>query len=300
MTTKPKITIKERIPVAETLPTLMVGHHMTTQHGVGNALRLIIQLGGNVIQVFLSPPNSASKGKPLSSEDIHDTLHLIETFSARVFVHGKYLYNFCRNNVPWHSVLSDEMQEAAKIGADVVIHQGKNVSELKLNRQDALKNYVTNIEHILLKTPGNNKILLENSCQQGTELGYTLLELSVIYNLFSDKARQRIGFCIDTCHIFVAGSLDMTPDSVICFFRQFDRLIGLKHLRLVHLNNSSIKFDGHNDSHANLMKGHIPWEGLSTFINECVRYSIPMVMETDSALIQEEINLVRSVIIPEL
>jgi deoxyribonuclease IV len=273
----------------------VIGHHMDSSYGITNAARLLLQLGGNAIQVNITNPADNTINN-VDDDDIAELSGLREQFQLYVVVHGKFIYNFCRpaSSIQWQrKSLIHEMTHAAKLGADLVIHQGKNV--LGLPRNEALANYVSFIEQALAATPRlTNKILLENSCQQGTEMGYTVRELADIYQRFSPANRSRIGFCIDTCHIFVAGELDMEISSIDDFFQQFQSLIGLEHLKVVHLNDSAVPFDGHNDSHANIGAGHIPIDGLKHFVNKCHQLEIPMILETPSTKIIGEIEFVHN------
>jgi apurinic endonuclease APN1 len=271
---------------------------MSSEYGIANAMRLMAQMGGNAVQVCITPLNSALITKSLTDSDVEDTLYLRKEHDIYVVVHGKYVYNFCRLNVPWQTkAFMFELQQAMRIGADLVIHQGKNLPELGLAREDALRNYVNQIQDVIRQCPGQNRVLLENSCHQGNELGYTLDELAKIYSMFESDVKDRVGVCIDTCHIFVAGELDMTPDKVREFFLRFDSLIGLDVLALVHLNDSKVRFDGHNDHHENLFRGHAPADGIRTFGQMCYKYNIPIILETPSTMIEEEISLVREVVI---
>lgn len=276
----------------------LIGHHMSReQYGLVNAVKVLIQMGGNATQICLSAPQTTLKGKAVTDIEAAEVKQLCKENGIYIVVHGKYTYNFCRRFVTWQlNLLEHELIEAAKLNADLVIHQGNNMLKIGLSREEALKNYACQIQSIILQTPGSNRILLENSCQQGAELGYTLEELAKIYKLFSKEAQKRIGFCIDTCHIFVAGELDMEPHSIRPFFERFDNLIGLNNLRLVHLNDSKIKFGCKRDRHEALFKGVMPRKGLSLFIEECAVRGIPMVLETPTDDVESEIGVVWDII----
>lgn len=104
----------------------------------------------------------------------------------------------------------------------------------------------------------SNPIYLENSCQQGNEIGYTLEELAEIWHSFDKKYHKRLGFCLDTCHAFVAGMLQfIDEEEVDTWFRRFDMLIGLRNLKVIHFNDSKTPFNGHNDHHHDLLQGYI-------------------------------------------
>ena len=77
--------------------------------------------------------------------------------------------------------------EAQKVSADVIIHQGKNLKELGLSKEQAHQNFADNVSKILKGLSGTNKIILENSCRQGTECGYSLDDLVDIYHRLDDS-----------------------------------------------------------------------------------------------------------------
>jgi apurinic endonuclease APN1 len=210
-------------------------------------------------------------------------------------LHGKYTYNFCRHNVENQiQILTEEINLASKLSCDVVIHQGKNVATEKISRLEAINNYVRNLTEVIERTyeQDNVCLLLENSAGQGTELGFTLDELAFIYHQFDDATKQRIGFCLDTCHAFVAGELDCRKkENVLRFFALFETQIGLEHLKLIHFNDSSIKFGGGRDLHGDLLGGYITnpilggsQEGMMYLAQVANQMKIPMILETPCVL----------------
>lgn len=219
--------------------------------------------------------------------------------------HSKYIYNFCRPNVQSQiESLIQDINIASKIGCDVVIHQGKNVKSEQMSKLHAINNYVTNITDVINQTSDcDTCILLENSAGQGSELGYTLDELTYIYNQFDDDSKQRIAFCIDTCHIFTAGELDMRRvEAVEHFLRQFDESIGINKLKCIHFNDSGSKFSGKRDIHADIMGGYISnplmggsCEGLKYLAIYASDHHIPLIFETPctSLSIQEQLEYVK-------
>ena len=272
-----------------------------------NVIKLI-QIGGNAFQMFISSPSTWYPPNDIPIDDINGLSDLKKKKTLYSVVHGKYIYNFCRECTGRFArqvnVLVRELEVADSIGSDVVIHQGKNVAEIKLSNDDALDMFVSNLQLVLERTSSlTNKIILENSCHQGTELGFTLDELVAIYNRFTSSEQERIGFCIDLCHIFVSGELDVRdPYQVNQFFSRFDKLIGLNKLKVIHFNDSSTKFNGHNDNHGNLGQGYIgssslggSMDGFKQVIAWCKKYSIPMILETPSAGHIAEIKMLKSI-----
>jgi apurinic endonuclease APN1 len=251
--------------------------------------------GATAIQLFLSSPKIWATNK-LKKEEIQLIKdYQNKNFGNYVVVHGKYLYNFCRP--PDEDIhkqiksLVNELTEADKISSDVVIHQGKNIKELKQTNEIACKNYIDNVTEVIKQTAhlaNSPKIILENSARQGTEIGYTLEELAFIFNSFDTDTKTRLGICIDLCHIFVAGSLDMrNKTEVKTFFKQFNEKIGLEHLTVIHFNDSNCKFNGHNDNHQDIFKGYIgaenlggSTEGFKMVVKYANKYDIPLILET--------------------
>jgi deoxyribonuclease-4 len=254
------------------------------------------RMGGTGIQIVLGALDDRKSIMDLDPEDVIKTLSIRAKYGYYVVVHGKYIYNFCRENWRWQEdCLFQELKIAAKINADVVIHQGKNVSELKLDVKSALDVYAAVVTRVAkrMKAAGlKNRIILENSSRQGTELGYSLEQLAQIYEAIPDEFKPYIGFCIDTCHIFVAGEEDWKEPEAL--FHRFDTLIGLQHLKVVHLNDSAIPFNGRNDHHAGIGKGHIAKESLHRIVKYCNSRNIPMILETPITGMQEEIALFKA------
>lgn len=238
-----------------------------------------------VLQFSINPSQLTTVG--------YDLRNPIPQGDRYLVLHGKYTYNFCRHDVENQiQVLTKEIELASKVSdvCDVVIHQGKNVSTEKLSRLEAIGNYVRNITEVLERTYEQDHVhlLLENSAGQGTELGFTLDELAFIYHQFDDTVRQRIGFCLDTCHAFVAGELDARrKENVVSFLTQFEVQIGLEHLKLIHFNDSSIVFGGHRDLHGDLLGGYITntvlggsQEGMMYLAQVAKERKIPLILET--------------------
>ncbi len=248
--------------------------------------------GGSAAQVYMSNRNSFFPGADLTQEEVEKICSFRKETGFYLVCHSKLLLNLCQNDQTDPRVLPAlicDMRAADRLGADIVVHQGKNVAKLNLSREEALMRYVLNLQAAIDATPElSNRILLENSCQQGTELGYTLQELVMIWRLLEPEYHVRIGFCLDTCHAHVGGMMDLSSSqSVAETFQEFDRKIGLEHLGVIHFNDSEIRFDGHNDSHADLLIGHGgnpglggTTMGLQKVVEYAKKHCIPLVLET--------------------
>jgi deoxyribonuclease IV len=292
-------------------PKCKVGWHIPKEDMVGICQQLL-SCGFKAVQVYLSGRIAHAPGEPLSKNAVEKLLKLRDEQDLYIAVHGKLTLNFCQEavNIP---ALTCDIFEAARINADVVLHQGENVK--KLSREEALTRYALNVVEALDQTAGlSNRILLENSCQQGTQLGYKLDDLVTIWRLIGatplskeyenidnsegftiSNYQERIGFCLDLCHCHVGGMIDMRdPDAVTRWMKEFDDAIGLQNLRLIHFNDSEIKFDGHNDSHCDILRGYIGNPdiggnslGFRKVIEYANTYGIPVVLETQGIIPME-------------
>lgn len=263
------------------------------------------------IQVFLTSPRFKScKNKPDSNPVV--ITRMLKDNKVKLFVHGKYIYNFCRECIDkwsWqHDSLIKELHLASSYGAPLVIHQGKNLPELKLSRDDAVKVFADNITSVLKGYVSTYKIknadvilLLENSANQGNELGYELQELHKIRQLIDSKYRHLVGFCLDTCHYFAAGQCSMSnKQTVNQMFDDIIGTIGIENLKLIHLNDSKQQLGSRRDNHQDLCDGYI-WKddnsGLKHLVRLSHKYRIPIVTETPGAGRVEEINMLKSMLV---
>ena len=151
------------------------------------------------------------------------------------------------------------------------------------------------------------RVMLENSAGEGTKLGNTLDNLAEIINGVPEGVRDRVDVCIDTMHIFGAGQYDFGKcESVVQFFSDFDKKIGLKKLKCIHLNDCepTIKYGDRKDRHACLCQGNI-WGNesdnekiddkilsLATLLRLSETYNIPLIGETTDSM--WDYNIIKS------
>ncbi len=250
-------------------------------------------IGANAIQLVISH----SKGTSYipNDDDIETRINNLDVF---IVAHGMYTINLCNRGSQFNFAkreLIKQLNVCEKLQCDIVIHQGKNTKNLPI--EHAMKLYVDAITEIIRESKTEiPKVLLENSCHAGTEMGYNITQLAQIFNMFPPDVKPRIGFCLDTCHAFVAGELDMRDvEAVKRFITDFDTQIGLNNLCLIHINDSKSKFGTHSDRHASWMNGYMTNQhvlsttemqnslhGLMYFLVVLgLRNQIPMTLETD-------------------
>ena len=165
-------------------------------------------------------------------------------------------------------------------GIGTIVHVGKTVRLTSdENGEDEMEKAIRNA---LRESEGT--VILETSCGAGSELLYKLEDFANFYARFSKKEKERFKICFDTCHVFVAGEYDLsTTHGMKQYLHDFEQLIGIEYLAVIHLNDSKGEFGSHLDRHENIGYGHIfkknkePLDLLLTFAR---KYNIPLVLET--------------------
>jgi deoxyribonuclease-4 len=278
---------------------LHIGCHSSYKDGILNAISKVHEIGGDVVQLFFSDSTSSSlktKLKP-SPDEIAEISYFLKSHHIQLFVHAVYVINFCNypsqsgrikyalNNVMYDLELCDKLG-----GAGVVLHFGNSV--VSETPALAFKNMADNIAYILKHTAStvkNAKLLLETSAGQGRQIGVTLQEISqfiVEINVKYPKWHNRLGFCIDTAHIFASGYDIRTPAKWDGYMREFDQLVGFKHLYAFHLNDSASQLGDKRDRHRPLTAGHIFMKPDGHIILQhiksfCIKHNIPIILETN-------------------
>lgn len=231
-------------------------------------------------QVFLSNPADLSH--------CHNHCHNHSDSTSMSIAHGKYIYNLCREESSYQiDLMTEELLTAHSQHMDLIIHQGKNIESEGLTRLSALNNYINGVKTVLDNSIHvSNKIILENSSKQGTELGYSLKELSYVIDEIDN---DRIGLCIDTCHAFTSGECDFRSIShVEQYIEDLHEYRLIDKLSIIHLNDCQVPFGACNDHHADFSAGYITdsklsgnFSGIHLFIKEIIdKKSINYVFET--------------------
>ena len=125
---------------------------------------------------------------------------------------------------------------------------------------------------------GEVMVLLETTAGQGSNLGYTFEHLRQTIN--SSKCPERLGVCLDTCHVFVAGYDIRTEEMYHETFDEFDRVIGLDRLRAFHLNDAKAKYCSRVDRHEHIGEGNLGELPFKLLLNDARFADVPMVIET--------------------
>ena len=236
----------------------MIGIHI-------NDINYIYKSNKKIFQIFINEKISNDK----------KFINHIKNNDIIIIVHVSYSINLSKNWSPNSShilQLINEIKYAHKIGSPyIVIHTGKQMDK---PLSVAINNMYSSLLHILSYTK-NVKILLETPSGQGTE---TLTDIKDFCN-FVKKFNDKIGICIDTCHIFVAGNDIRTQKNINNFFEIIDKTVGINKVKLCHLNDSKNKLGSRIDRHEKIGKGYIGQSSLNQIIKFLEFIDVPMINE---------------------
>ncbi len=267
----------------------LVGAHINNDiDTLIESTEIIRKKGGNIVQLFVN--NSSRK----AYEKYKEFGEYLKSVNLKCVVHASYTINLAQD-WDFHSwsikQLISEIKIAHKIDAiGIVVHLGK---QLKLDKKVASNNMYTSLEYVLSQTTQyHTKIFLETSSGQGSEMFYNLDELGeFMLRIFKLKQhKDRLGVCIDTCHVFSAGYDMRGKENIIKFLDNFNKTIGLDKIKLVHLNDSQNELGAKIDRHANYDSGTIGSKSMILLANFFKDLGIPIILETPSEKIQNDLN----------
>jgi deoxyribonuclease-4 len=269
---------------------------MPIKAGLGNALRAGKAIGCQAVQVFTSSPQQWYS-KPVTTEMVSDFKDAqAETGLTQVVSHDSYLVNLCAPDPAMAEKsfkgLQDEMFRCALYGIPYVVshmgsYKGQNEAECMLRVAEAA-------QRMLDETPEGVMLLMETTAGQGSSLNSRFEQLALI--LEECKGHPRLGVCLDTCHVFVAGYDVRTAEAYNDTFDEFDKIVGLSKLKAIHCNDSKREFNSRIDRHEDIGKGFIGDEGFTMLVNDSRLQDIPMLLETESEKHQENLEHLFSLI----
>ncbi|MGL4420938.1 MAG: deoxyribonuclease IV [Gemmataceae bacterium] len=259
----------------------LFGAHLSIAGGVSNALRAAAELECETVQLFTKNASQWS-AKPLAEADQKQFLKESASSGLQFLTaHDSYLINLASpDEVLFQKSLDAftiEIERAEQLGLTyLVTHPGAHVGS---GEAAGLARIVDGLQECLQRTAGVTvRVLLETTAGQGSTLGCKLEHLETI--LKQTDQWDRLGVCVDTCHIFAAGYELATESDHASFFDEFDSRIGLSALHLFHLNDSVKGCGSRVDRHAGLGLGKIGLEPFRRIVQDRRFAERPMILET--------------------
>ncbi len=276
-----------------------LGAHVSSSGGLFNAPLNAKAIGANAFAMFTKNQKQWS-AKPLTAEEIAQFKAAVSDngFSPDfILPHDSYLINLGNADPEKRSrslaSFKEEMARASQLGLKYVnFHPGSHLKEI--TEEECLDLIAASVNQALADpASGRTMAVAEATAGQGTNVGYKFEHIARIIAGIEDKSR--IGVCIDTCHIFAAGYDISTASGFEGVMADFDRIIGIKYLNAMHLNDAKKECGSRVDRHECLGKGFIGLEGFKYIMQSPYFDNMPLVLETpEPDLWAEEIKLLRS------
>lgn len=257
------------------------GSHLSIAGGYYKAVETAGQLAMDCVQLF-TKNNNQWNGKPITSEEVRVFRDRLEgTGIHHPIAHDSYLINLASPvDELWNKSIdayTHELERAELLGLiGVVMHPGSYVSSTP---EAGLKRIVEGLDECHRRTPKvKTMTLLETTAGQGTNLGHRFEHLQEILAKVANP--DRVGVCVDTCHIFAAGYPLIAAEEYEKTMQEFDRLIGIERIKAFHLNDSVKPFGSRVDRHAHIGRGTLGLEPFRHLVNDPRFEKIPMYLET--------------------
>lgn len=221
-------------------------------------------------QIFISNPRTGKRSKDTDKQVIL-AANIIKQNNYCVFIHAPYVINLCQiqldkeTNENWgQKILNEELQYGVRMGCKgVVVHTG---ASKELPTEQALNNMENIVRNALQYATKECPLLLETPAAEGTDVCNTVEELQTFLSRFCGD--ERLGLCVDTCHVFSAG-----------YNHPLDYLMKCKKINLIHFNDSAVICGAHKDRHAPPGRGHIGAAKMEQIAQWASQKDIPMIVE---------------------
>lgn len=258
-----------------------LGAHMSIAGGLDKSVARGGSIGCETIQIF-TKSNQQWRSKPLEADDV-------ARFQAAraasgidpIFAHAAYLINLAApDDDAWDKSLESFIMEVGRCATlklpFIVVHPGAHGGA---GEDTGLSRVTRALDECFTRHQNDQvTVLLEITAGQGSSVGYKFEHLAVIMERCLYP--ERLGICFDTCHAFAAGYDLRTPEGYEQTIASLDRLVGLEHLKAIHLNDSLGDLGGHLDRHAHIGMGKLGLEAFRLLLNDPRLKRLPMVLET--------------------
>ena len=244
------------------------------------SVRSALEWGENTFMFYTGAPQNSYR-LPLERLKIEEGRKLLKENNideSKIIVHAPYLINLgskekIDNYELAKKLVINELQRTKAFGCKtLVLHPGNH---LKASKIEGLNNIVEGLNYIFENDNTDVKIALETMSGKGSELGTTFEDINYIIN--NCKYSDRLGVCLDTCHINDYGYDVRDIDHIL---NEFNQIIGLEKLLVVHVNDSKNPIGAHKDRHDNIGYGTIGFETLSKYIHHPLLINVPKILET--------------------
>jgi len=287
-----------------------VGAHTSASGGVQNAVLHAQKIGARAFALF-TKNQKRWDAKPFDAATLDAWFSALEAsgiLPKHILPHDSYLINLGH---PEEEALQksraafiDEMQRCEILGLDRLnFHPGSHLVKFSAKEkkdptlvqeiEEKCLDVIAESINIALDKTSGVKAVIENTAGQGSNLGYKFEHLAYIIDKVEDK--NRVGVCIDTCHMFTSGYDIRTREAYDATWAEFEKVVGFKYLSGMHINDSKPPLGSRVDRHHSLGEGEIGLDAFRFLMNDPRMDDIPLVLETiDESIWDKEIALLYS------
>lgn len=277
-----------------------VGAHVSAANGIHNIFSNAKKIGAKSIGCFVRSQRRWTSS-PLTEQEIEEFIRCSKEASvsvSKIVVHGSYLINLASSNSEIRNksfdALLDEVKRCEALGIELyTFHPGSSVSS---DKSTALNNLAKLLNDAINKTK-TVTILIETMAGQGSTICGDFEDIGYVISKIETK--KRIGVCLDTCHLFANG-YDIR-DNWNEVLMQFDKFVGYRYIKALHLNDSKFELGAKKDRHANIGKGKLGLNCFRFIMNNQYFQNLPMILETpcedgDEDIYRKEIEMLYSMV----
>lgn len=256
---------------------LKIGGHVSAAGGIDTAIERALAIGANCVQIFITSPRQWRKTN-ITDDHVEKFRAGIKEYQLDpVFIHSMYLGNLASTEPELLEksidALAHALTTADRIGAKgVIYHTG---SRKDRDPDEALAQVIQSMKEVLKRAPGNSQMIIEGSAGQKGAIG-SFKELGQMLN---GVGSDRVKICLDTCHAFAAGYDLTSKQGIESTLSEFDRLIGLEQLVVVHANDSKFGLGEARDRHENIGQGMIGDKGFIALLHTTALRKLPWLLE---------------------
>ena len=271
---------------------LYIGNHTSSSKGYAAMGRQMVKNGGNTFAFFTRNPRGGN-AKAIDPEDVSRFLEIAQEHKfCKIVAHAPYTLNACAAKEDLRDfareTFADDLKRMEYIPGNYYnFHPGSHVGQgIEVGIQK-----IAEVLNAVLTKEQTTTVLLETMSGKGSEVGSHFEELREIMDLV--EKREKLGICLDTCHIW-DGGYDIVND-LDGVLAEFDCVIGMEHLKAIHLNDSLNGLGSHKDRHARIGEGQIGLDALVRVIRHPSLDGKPFILETpnDDEGWKREIALLR-------
>lgn len=259
---------------------VLIGSHVSfNNEQLLGSVKEAISYGANTFMFYTGAPQNTVR-KEINekyTKEAYELMNINNIDINNVICHAPYIVNLANAKDPDKynfsiNFIKNELKRCDELGIkQMVLHPGSAVG---IPRNEGLNNIVNALNKII-DDETQCKILIETMAGKGNECGINILEMAYLVNNVNKK--ERVGVCLDTCHISDAG-YDIAKFNQ--YIEEFDKEIGIDYIGCIHVNDSKNSVGSHKDRHENIGRGYIGFDNLLKVIYDERFVKIPKILET--------------------